>query len=46
MSFSHKYIVSPSIILSCELIDDNGRELEKCVLKYAHQWDLGAAFIQ
>ncbi len=34
------------IILSCELIDDNGRELEKCVLKYAHQWDLGAAFIQ
>ena len=28
------------IILSCELIDDNGKELEKCVLKYAEQWKL------
>ena len=28
------------IILSCELIDDNGKELEKCVLKYAEQWNL------
>ncbi len=33
------------IILSCELIDDNGKELEKCVLKYAEQWELGAEFI-
>ena len=30
---------------SCELIDDNGRELEKCVLSYADQWKLGADFI-
>ncbi len=34
------------IILSCELIDDNGKELEKCVLKYAEQWNLGEDFIQ
>ena len=33
------------IILSCELIDDNGKELEKCVLKYAKQWNLGEDFI-
>ena len=33
------------IILSCELIDDNGKELEKCVLKYAKQWKLGEDFI-
>ena len=33
------------IILSCELIDNNGKELEKCVLQYAKQWDLGEAFI-
>lgn len=33
------------VILSCELIDDNGRELEKCVLKYARQWQLGDEFI-
>ena len=34
------------LILSCELIDDNGKELEKCVLKYASQWNLGQDFIQ
>lgn len=34
------------VILSCELIDNNGKELEKCVLKYAEQWDLGDGFIQ
>ena len=34
------------IILSCELIDDNGKELERCVLKYAEQWNLGAAFTE
>ena len=33
------------IILSCELIDDNGKELEKCVLKYAEQWNLSEEFI-
>lgn len=33
------------ILLPCELIDDNGRELEKCVLKYASQWKLGQDFI-
>ena len=33
------------IILACELIDDNGKELEKCVLKYAKQWELGEDFI-
>lgn len=32
------------VILSCELIDDNGKELEKCVLKYAEQWELGEDF--
>ena len=33
------------VILSCELIDNNGKELEKCVLKYAEQWNLGDDFI-
>lgn len=33
------------IILACELIDDNGKELEKCVLNYAEQWNLGEEFI-
>ncbi len=32
------------VILACELIDNNGKELEKCVLKYAKQWDLGENF--
>ncbi len=32
-------------MLSCELIDDNGKELEKCVLKYARQWNLGDDFV-
>ncbi len=34
------------IILSCELIDDNGKELEKCVTSYARQWELGEDFVQ
>lgn len=34
------------IILSCELIDNNGQELRKCVLKYAEQWELGEEFAQ
>jgi len=33
------------MILACELIDDNGKELKKCVLRYAEQWNLGADFI-
>lgn len=33
------------IILACELIDDNGKELKKCVIKYAEQWNLGKDFI-
>lgn len=33
------------VILSCELIDNNGKELEKCVLQYAKQWGLGADFM-
>lgn len=33
------------VILSCELIDNNGKELEKCVLSYAKQWELGEEFI-
>ncbi len=32
------------IILSCELIDNNGKELEKCVNLYADQWELGGEF--
>lgn len=32
------------IVLSCELIDNNGKELKKCVLKYADQWNLGEDF--
>lgn len=34
------------VILSCELIDDNGRELEKCVLQYAAQWQLPEDFVR
>ncbi len=33
------------VILSCELIDNNGKELEKCVLQYAKQWALGEDFV-
>ena len=32
------------IILSCELIDHNGEELEKCCLRYADLWELGEEF--
>lgn len=32
------------IVLSCELIDNNGKELEKCVLQYAALWNLGDDF--
>jgi len=33
------------IVLACELIDNNGKELEACVHKYAKQWNLGEEFI-
>lgn len=33
------------LILPCELIDDNGKELKKCVLNYALQWELGEEFM-
>ncbi len=32
------------IILSCELIDNNGQELKKCVLQYIDLWNLGDDF--
>ncbi len=32
------------IILACELIDNNGKELQKCVNQYVEQWNLGAEF--
>lgn len=34
------------IILPCELIDDNGKALKDCVIRYAHQWELGENFLQ
>lgn len=33
------------IILPCELIDNNGSELKKCVLQYAKLWKLEADFV-
>ncbi len=32
------------IMLACELIDNNGKELQKCVNQYIEQWGLGAEF--
>ena len=32
------------VVLSCELIDNNGKELQKCVEQYIAQWELGEAF--
>ena len=34
----------PLVILSCELIDNNGKELEKCVRQYIEQWKLEEDF--
>ena len=34
------------VILSCELIDNNGKELQKCVNQYIQQWGLEEAFSQ
>ncbi len=33
------------VLLPCELIDNNGDELKKCVLKYAELWELEKEFI-
>ncbi len=33
------------VILSCELIDNNGKELLKCVEQYIGQWQLGDEFL-
>ena len=33
------------IMLACELIDNNGKELQKCCNNYAKDWNLDAAFI-
>lgn len=35
---------APLVILSCELIDNNGKELKKCVSQYIRQWALEGAF--
>lgn len=32
------------VVLPCELIDNNGDELKKCVVKYADLWNLGEDF--
>lgn len=34
------------IVLACELIDDNGKKLEKCVLEYAKLWGLEPEFAE
>lgn len=34
------------ILLPCELIDSNGDQLKKCVLKYAEFWGLGKEFAE
>ena len=35
---------APLVILSCELIDNNGKELKKCVEQYISQWELPKEF--
>lgn len=34
------------VILACELIDNNAKELERCVLEYARLWNLEGGFSQ
>ena len=34
------------VVLPCELIDNNGDELKKCVLKYAELWCLEKEFVE
>lgn len=33
------------VFLPCELIDNNGDELKKCILKYAEHWGLSDTFV-
>lgn len=35
---------APIVMLACELIDNNGKELLKCVNKYIEQWNLEQGF--
>ncbi|MDO4487607.1 MAG: tagaturonate reductase [Eubacteriales bacterium] len=32
------------VLLPCELIEENGKNLRRCVLQYAELWDLGGKF--
>ncbi len=34
------------VVLSCELIDNNGKELEKCVKQHIADWELGEGFAE
>lgn len=34
------------VIIPCELIDRNGEKLKQIVLQYAHEWQLGDAFLE
>ena len=34
------------VILSCELIDNNGKELQNCVVRHSKQWGLESGFLQ
>ncbi|MDR1438731.1 MAG: tagaturonate reductase [Clostridiales bacterium] len=34
------------VILSCELIDDNGKELARCVERHAESWGLESGFLR
>lgn len=38
--------LSGFVMLCCELVDRNGAELQKCVLKYAELWQLGEDFLE
>ena len=38
--------LSGFVFLPCELIDKNGENLKKCVLKYADLWNIGAEFVE
>ncbi len=42
----HRYQAGKAgvLILACELIDDNGKELQKCVNQYIDQWQLSDDF--
>ena len=44
VSYTHLDVYKRQI-LSCELIDNNGKELKKCCNNYAKDWNLEAEFI-